>query len=77
MTPVERLRLQRGAEHVQQLGPRATVELLVEIADRVGGVSAVLAALASFESVTLVQIRAAGADRLPPRLRTVPMEATR
>ena len=66
------LRLQRGATHIQRLGPRATAELLIAIASRTGAVSIVLDALAEFEAITPDQIHAAGAVSYPPHLRMVP-----
>ena len=35
-------RLQRGAEHLHKLGPRATAELLAEVGKRIGGMTTIL-----------------------------------
>jgi hypothetical protein len=65
---LDRLRLQRGAEYLYQLGPRAMAEALAEIADRIGGWPVLLAVLAEYERrLTPAMIRAAGADRFPSR----------
>jgi hypothetical protein len=49
LDPLERLRFQRGVENLHGLGPRATAEFIVEIADRIGGLPAVLRVLAEYE----------------------------
>ena len=74
LDPFTALRLQRGAEHLHALGPRATAELLAEVAQRTGGMPCVLELLAAFEErLTPAMIRAAGADRFPARrLHAVP-----
>ena len=62
------LRLQRGADHLHRLGARATAEALAEIADRIGGLPAILGILIEYEQkLTPAMIRAARADRFPPR----------
>ncbi len=65
---VDRLRLDRGAEHLHALGARATAELLAEIASRIGGLPACLGLLAKFQAkLTPTMLRATGGDRFPPR----------
>ncbi len=65
---LDRLRLQRGVEHLHRLGARATAEALAEVADRIGGWPALLAVLAEYERhLTPAMIRAVQADRFPPR----------
>ena len=65
---IDTLRLQRGAEHLHKLGARATAELLAEIADRIGGLPAILATLTEYERrLSPAMVRAAGGDRMPPR----------
>ena len=65
---LDTLRLQRGAEHLHTLGARATAEALTEVADRIGGMPAILAVLEIYQArLTPAMIRAAGADRFPPR----------
>lgn len=77
MSHLDRLRLDRGAEHLHQLGARATAELLAEVAARIGGGPAILAVLTEWERLTPGQVRAAGADRFPCRLQAVPAELGR
>ena len=68
MNYLDRLRLQRGAEHLHTLGPRATAEFLTDIAQAIGGGPAILGHLAEYQRrLTPAMIRAAGADRPPPR----------
>jgi hypothetical protein len=64
----DRLRLERGAIHLHRLGARATCEFLAEVADAMGGAPCILERLAEYErNLTPAIIRAAGADRMPPR----------
>jgi len=66
--PLDRLRLQRGAEHLHRLGARATAEFLTEVAGAIGGMPCILRRLAEYERrITPAMARAAGADRFPPR----------
>jgi hypothetical protein len=69
-----RLRRQRRVEHLHRLGPRAIDELLIEVADRIGGGPVINRLLAEFDRrLTARQLRAAGGDRFPRRpLRSVP-----
>ena len=61
-------RLQRGAQHLHQLGPRATAELLAELADQAGCWPAMLATLAAYQQrLTPALVRAAGGDGFPPK----------
>ncbi len=65
---LEILRLQRGVDHLHRLGSRATAEALAEVADRIGGRPALLAVPTEYERrLTPTMIRAARADRFPPR----------
>lgn len=66
MTPLDRLRLDRGAAHLHGLGPRATAEALATLAARIGGAPALLAVLAEYEALTPGMVRAVGADHFPP-----------
>jgi hypothetical protein len=70
----DQLRLQRGAEHLHRLGPRATAEFLAEIAERIGGLPATLGLLAEYQYRLSPQMMRAsgGGDRFPPRLVGVP-----
>jgi hypothetical protein len=66
LDPLDRRRLQRGVEHLHVLGPRATAEFLVEVADRIGGMPAVLALLAEYERrLSPETLRLTGGDRFP------------
>ena len=72
------LRLQRGAEHLHRLGPRAIAGYLGDLSRRIGGLPAALGLLAEYETkLTPDMLRATGGDRFPQRLRVVPKEAGR
>lgn len=60
------MRLQRGTEHLHQLGARATAEALAEIAARTGILPAIIAVLEQYQRLTPQQVRAAGGERFPP-----------
>lgn len=76
LDPFVELRLQRGAQHLHALGPRATLELLVEVGHRIGGLPTIAGLLAEYENrLTPDRLRAVGGDRFPVRrLRAVPRE---
>ena len=65
--PLDQLRLQRGAEHLHRCGPRAIAELLADVARRIGGGPAIIAALNDYQQITPALLRATGGDRFPPR----------
>jgi hypothetical protein len=66
--PLCQLRLQRGAEHLHALGPRAVAEFLTEIAGAIGGLPAIQSLLNEYERrLTSTTIHAAGGGRVPPR----------
>ena len=66
--PLQSLRLQRAAEHLHDLGPRAVAELLAEIADRFGVWPVILATLAEYEGkLTREMVKAAGGHVFPPK----------
>lgn len=68
MDPLDRLRLQRGAEHLHLLGARATAEFVAELAARIGGMPATIGLLTEYERrLTPKMIVAAGGDRFPTR----------
>jgi hypothetical protein len=71
---LDRLRLQRGVEHLHQLGPRATAELLAEVAHRIGGMPCIIGLLGEYERrLSPRAIRLAGGDSFPTRrLRAAP-----
>ena len=67
LQPLDRLRLQRGSEHLHKLGARATAELLAELAGRIGGLPAILGLLNDYEHLPVRTLKALGGDRFPPR----------
>lgn len=44
-----RQRIQRGVEHLHQLGPRATSEFLADVANRIGGLPAIVGLLEEYQ----------------------------
>ena len=72
LNPFTRISIQRGAEHLHNLGPRALAEALCEIADKTDGMPAVLVVLAAFERGSPGLLAAVGADRFAPILQAVP-----
>ncbi len=73
------LRLQRGAEHLHRLGPRAIAELLAEIGHQAGCMDDVLEVLGRYRAgLTPELLRLVGGDRFPPRVpREVPADLRR
>lgn len=67
MTPLNRLRFERGAVHLYGLGPRAVMELLAEVAENLAGAPCILGHLARYERLTPAMVRAVGGDRFPLR----------
>ena len=47
--PLDQLRLQRGAAHLHCLGPRATLEFLLELAGKIGGLPVTSGLLAEYQ----------------------------
>ena len=70
--PAPALRFRRGAEHLFQLGPRATAEFLAEVARAHGIESDLLDRLDRWRRVPPEACRAAGGDRFLTMLREVP-----
>jgi hypothetical protein len=71
--PLDRLRLQRGVEHLHPLGPRVTAEFLAAVGDATGGMPAILELLAQYRCLSPHVNTALGSDRFPPSaLRVVP-----
>ena len=65
--------MERHVIVVHRLGPRATLELLLELAAEYGDVPRAAALLARYASLDPEAVRVAGGDRLPcRRLRLVP-----
>jgi hypothetical protein len=73
------LRLQRGAEHLHRLGPRAIAELLAEIGHRADCLDDVLEVLGRYRAgLTPELLRQVGGDRFPPSVpREVPADLRR
>jgi len=76
LDPLTMIRLQRGVEHLHNLGPRAAAELLTEVAACIGGMPCILDLLAEYQQrLTPQTLRAVGGDRFPPnRPRLVPRD---
>jgi hypothetical protein len=73
LDPLDQVRLQRGAAHLHCLGPRATLEFLLELAGKIGGMPATLGLLIEYQRKSPALLRATSGDRFPPRpLRSVP-----
>jgi hypothetical protein len=74
LDPFVARRMQRGCEHLHELGARATAELLAETGVRIGGLPAILGLLGEYERrLTPRMLRLTGGDRFPTRrLRAVP-----
>jgi hypothetical protein len=74
LDPLDRLRLQRGAEYLHACGPRTQAEFLAEVGQRIGGMPAIFTQLREYETRLSPQLlRAVGGHRFPPRpLRVVP-----
>ena len=65
---LDRLRLERGVQHLHNLGPRAEAEFLAELTAKIGGLPAVLGLLAEYQNkLTPAKLRAVGGDRFPAR----------
>lgn len=79
ITPLERMRLDRGAEHLHRLGARATAEFLLELSATIGGQPAILRLLAEYQNrLSPDLLLAAGGHRIPSRrLRALPGEMAR
>ena len=70
---IHRLRLERAASHLHQLGPRPTFEALLELAECCGGIEPLLQIVEAYKAITPEQVRRVGADKFAPRcLRVVP-----
>jgi hypothetical protein len=69
MRPADILRLQRGAEHVHTLGPRAVAELLAQVAREGRDLPGTLDLLDDWRAgLSPEMIRAAGGDRFACRM---------
>jgi hypothetical protein len=68
LNPFTAIRLQRGAEHLHRLGPRAMAELLAELAGSIGGIPAIIGLLAEYERrLSPEPLRRVDGDRLGRR----------
>jgi hypothetical protein len=68
LDPLDRLRLQRGAEHLHALGARAQAEFLVEIGARIGGLPCILGLLGEYQQRLNPQLlRSVGGHHFPAR----------
>jgi hypothetical protein len=76
LSPLDRLRLQRGTEHLTSLGDRAVAEFLAEVGDRTGEMPCILLLLGEYQRrLTPAMMAATGGNRFPPRaLQAVPRE---
>ena len=70
-TSIDRLRLQRGAEHLHCLGPRACAEVLAEIGAQTGAMRWIIDRLGRYTTLTPEMMRKTGGDRFAPRVRVV------
>jgi hypothetical protein len=78
LDPLDQIRLQRGAAHLHCLGPRATFEFLLELAEKIGGLPATIGLLIEYQRKSPALLRAVGGDRFSPRpLRVVPRDLRR
>lgn len=75
----DRARLNRGAEHLIQLGPRALTEFLLELDSIVGGMPATLRLMAHYQArLSPALLQSAGGHRFPSRRpRAVPADLGR
>ncbi len=73
---LDRARLDRGAEHLNRLGARATAEFLAELSATIGGGPAIMRLLAEYQTrLNPVLLQSAGGHRFPSRRpRAVPAE---
>ena len=79
ITPLDRVRLDRGVEHLHRLGARATAEFLLELATTIGGQPAIMRLLAEYQNrLSPELLRGAGGHRmLSHRPRAIPAEMGR
>jgi hypothetical protein len=68
LTPTDRLRLRRGAEHLHRLGPRAYAEFILEISTTRRCRQHALERLDQWRGLTPELVRAAGGDQFPAEL---------
>jgi len=67
-TPTDALRLQRGAQHVHDLGPRAVAEMVAQVAREGLDLPAALDLMDRWrDGLSIEMMAAARGDRFPPR----------
>ncbi len=79
ITPFDRMRLDRGAEHLHRLGARVTSKFLLELSATIGGQPAILRLLAEYQNrLSPALLQSAGGHRFPTRRpRAVPSDLGR
>jgi len=70
--PADRLRLQRGAEHLHRLGARPVAEFLSESARARDDFASMLCRLDAWRELSPELVHAVGGDLFPPELQAVP-----
>lgn len=76
MPPELILKLQRGADHLHALGPRALSGFLEDLATRTHAMPEIVTLLTEYRArLTPELIRVACGDRFPPRIARVPHDA--
>lgn len=60
-------RLERQVQRLHRLGPRPTLELLLELAAKENCLPTVAAAVATYAAIDGKALRETGGDRIPPR----------
>lgn len=79
LSPTERMRFDRRAEHLHRLGARATAEFLLELSATIGGLPAIVRLLEEYQGkLSPDLLRAAGGYGMPSRRpRVLPAEIGR
>jgi hypothetical protein len=72
LDPLDRLRIERGSEHLHRLGARAIGEFLAEGIVDGDDTSSLLDRLQRYQQLDPALLRATGGDRLLPRVWLVP-----
>jgi hypothetical protein len=72
LDPLDRLRIERGSEHLYRLGARSVAEFLAEGIASGDDITSLLDRLQRYQHYDPAILRAVGGDRFPRRLRAVP-----
>lgn len=72
LDPHDRLCIERGSQHLHQLGPRAVAEFLAEGVSEGNDLTSLLDRLQRYQGCNPLLLRAIGGDRFPRWLRAVP-----